>query len=47
MLETEGVAGSSTGEAIGLIGLVSTVALIAVFGTGWWPWPAPYPRDTW
>src|SRR6266571_9104530 len=33
-LETEGVAASTTGEAIGLTSLVSTVALIALFGTG-------------
>ena len=33
-LETEGVATSTTGEAIGLTSLVSTLALIALFGTG-------------
>jgi uncharacterized protein (TIRG00374 family) len=33
-LETEGVAASTTGEAIGLTSLVSTIALIALFGTG-------------
>jgi uncharacterized protein (TIRG00374 family) len=33
-LEEEGVAASTTGEAIGLTSLVSTVALIALFGTG-------------
>ncbi len=33
-LETEGIAASTTGEAIGLTSLVSTVALIALFGTG-------------
>ena len=33
-LETEGVATSTTGEAIGLTRLVSTLALIALFGTG-------------
>ncbi len=33
-LETEGVAASTTGEAIGLTSLVSTLALIALFGTG-------------
>ncbi|HUK67228.1 MAG TPA: lysylphosphatidylglycerol synthase transmembrane domain-containing protein [Streptosporangiaceae bacterium] len=33
-LEAEGVAASTTGEAIGLTSLVSTVALIALFGTG-------------
>ena len=33
-LETEGIAASTTGEAIGLTSLVSTIALIALFGTG-------------
>jgi uncharacterized protein (TIRG00374 family) len=33
-LESEGIAASTTGEAIGLTSLVSTVALIALFGTG-------------
>ena len=33
-LETEGIAASTTGEAIGLTSLVSTVALIALFGAG-------------
>lgn len=33
-LETEGVAASTTGEAIALTSLVSTVALIVLFGTG-------------
>jgi uncharacterized protein (TIRG00374 family) len=33
-LEAEGVAASTTGEAIGLTSLVSTAALIALFGTG-------------
>jgi uncharacterized protein (TIRG00374 family) len=33
-LETEGVAASTTGEAIALTSLVSTTALIALFGTG-------------
>jgi len=33
-LEAEGIAASTTGEAIGLTSLVSTVALIALFGTG-------------
>jgi len=33
-LETEGVATSTTGEAIGLTRLVSTLALIALLGTG-------------
>jgi uncharacterized protein (TIRG00374 family) len=33
-LETEGVAVSTTGEAIALTSLVSTVALIVLFGTG-------------
>src|SRR6516225_1110145 len=33
-LEHEGIAGSTTGEAIGLTSLVSSVALIALFGTG-------------
>jgi len=33
-LEEEGIAASTTGEAIGLTSLVSTVALIALFGTG-------------
>lgn len=33
-LEAEGVAAATTGEAIGLTSLVSTVALIALFGTG-------------
>jgi uncharacterized membrane protein YbhN (UPF0104 family) len=33
-LETEGIAASTSGEAIGLTGLVSTTALIALFGTG-------------
>jgi hypothetical protein len=33
-LETEGVAASTTGEAIGLTSLVSAVALIVLFGTG-------------
>jgi uncharacterized membrane protein YbhN (UPF0104 family) len=33
-LEAEGIAASTTGEAIGLASLVSTVALIALFGTG-------------
>src|SRR5215467_12537180 len=33
-LEAEGVAASTTGEAIGLTSLVSTIALIALFGTG-------------
>ena len=47
-LETEGVATSTTGEAIGLTSLVSTLALIALFGTGWWPPPAgTWPIHTW
>jgi uncharacterized membrane protein YbhN (UPF0104 family) len=33
-LETDGVAASMTGEAIGLTSLVSTVTLIALFGAG-------------
>src|SRR5260370_35810290 len=33
-LETEGIAASTTGEAIGLTSLVSTVALIGLFGAG-------------
>jgi uncharacterized protein (TIRG00374 family) len=33
-LETEGIAAPTTGEAIGLTSLVSTVALIALFGAG-------------
>jgi uncharacterized protein (TIRG00374 family) len=33
-LEAEGIGASTTGEAIGLTSLVSTVALIALFGTG-------------
>jgi uncharacterized protein (TIRG00374 family) len=33
-LEAEGIAASTTGEAIGLTSLVSAVALIALFGTG-------------
>jgi len=33
-LEAEGIAASTTGEAIGLTSLVSTIALIALFGTG-------------
>ena len=33
-LEAEGIAAATTGEAIGLTSLVSTVALIALFGTG-------------
>jgi len=33
-LEAEGIAASTTSEAIGLTSLVSTVALIALFGTG-------------
>ena len=33
-LETEGVAAATTGEAIGLTSLMSTLALIALFGTG-------------
>src|SRR5262249_20203315 len=33
-LEAEGIAASTTTEAIGLTSLVSTVALIALFGTG-------------
>jgi len=33
-LETEGIAASTTGEAIGLTSLVSATALIALFGTG-------------
>src|SRR6266487_278759 len=33
-LETEGIAASTTGEAIGLTSLMSTIALIALFGTG-------------
>jgi uncharacterized membrane protein YbhN (UPF0104 family) len=33
-LETEGIAASTTGEAIGLTSLVSTVALINLFGIG-------------
>ena len=33
-LEAEGIAASTTGEAIGLTSLVSTVALIALFGIG-------------
>jgi uncharacterized protein (TIRG00374 family) len=33
-LEEEGIAASTTGEAIALTSLVSTVALIALFGTG-------------
>ena len=33
-LEAEGIAASTTGEAIGLTSLVSTVALIALVGTG-------------
>jgi uncharacterized protein (TIRG00374 family) len=33
-LETEGVAAATTGEAIGLTSLVSTVALITLFGIG-------------
>jgi len=33
-LEAEGIAASTTGEAIGLTSLVSTVALIALFGAG-------------
>jgi uncharacterized protein (TIRG00374 family) len=33
-LEAEGIAAPTTGEAIGLTSLVSTVALIALFGTG-------------
>ena len=33
-LENEGIAASTTGEAIGLTSLVSSVALIALFGTG-------------
>jgi uncharacterized protein (TIRG00374 family) len=33
-LEEEGIAASTTGEAIGLTSLVSSVALIALFGTG-------------
>jgi uncharacterized protein (TIRG00374 family) len=33
-LEAEGVAAPTTGEAIGLTSLVSTIALIALFGTG-------------
>jgi uncharacterized protein (TIRG00374 family) len=33
-LESEGIAASTTGEAIGLTSLVSTIALIALFGTG-------------
>ena len=39
-LEAEGVAAATTGEAIGLTSLTSTVALIALFGTGSWPRPA-------
>jgi uncharacterized membrane protein YbhN (UPF0104 family) len=34
VLETEGMAASTTGEAIGLTSLVSTVTLIALFGAG-------------
>jgi uncharacterized membrane protein YbhN (UPF0104 family) len=33
-LEAEGIAASTTSEAIGLTSLVSTIALIALFGTG-------------
>src|SRR5215472_13414208 len=33
-LEQEGIAGSTTGEAIGLTSLVSSIALVALFGTG-------------
>jgi uncharacterized protein (TIRG00374 family) len=33
-METEGIAAATTGEAIGLTSLVSTVALIALFGLG-------------
>ena len=33
-LEQEGIAGSTTGEAIGLTSLVSSIALIALFGAG-------------
>jgi uncharacterized protein (TIRG00374 family) len=33
-LETEGIAAATTGEAIALTGLTSTVALIVLFGTG-------------
>jgi uncharacterized protein (TIRG00374 family) len=33
-LEAEGIAAATTGEAIALTGLVSTVALIVLFGTG-------------
>jgi uncharacterized protein (TIRG00374 family) len=33
-LEAEGIAASTTGEAIGLTSLVSTIALIALFGAG-------------
>jgi hypothetical protein len=33
-LEAEGVAASTTTEEIGLTSLVSTVALITLFGTG-------------
>src|SRR5215469_8327591 len=33
-LEHEGIAGSTTGEAIGLTSLVSSIALVALFGTG-------------
>ena len=33
-LAAEGVAASTTGEAIGLTSLVSTIALVALFGTG-------------
>ena len=33
-LETEGIAAATTGEAIGLTSLTSTIALIVLFGTG-------------
>jgi hypothetical protein len=33
-LETEGIAAATTTEGIGLTSLVSTAALIALFGTG-------------
>ena len=33
-LETEGIAAATTGEAIGLTSLMSTIALIVLFGTG-------------
>ena len=39
-LEAEGVTASTTTEGIGLTSLVSTVALIALFGTGLWRRPA-------